>query len=550
MSADVTHRLWLFIQRLLPFFTALNFSEPKFDTIPLAKLPYGFRNRIIQFIPAEIKNEFVKACAILDRRNWDDHKQVFITDNHKICRKAMNDTFLFRFCKCLDQFKRWRKIKDGDYTIYPVWNSVLLVDEILDRQKDIYVNDTLILHCRVAGYEKVIPRIVGHYTRLELHGEVLWTQLKRLIHPGVKQVRVGGMITVNSAENDEFVDFIVRHCRGLDSTFSLSRRSSYNHKLMSKLYGAFRNHETHSAKRCHNDKCHIVHKDRDKDTAKCLCALFLYLALIILFIPNLLLIVPGSVTSSTPYVVEQNAEQFFTALNFSKPESKTIPLAKLPYGFRKRVIQFIPAEIKNEFVKACAVIDRRVWDDHKQVFIIDNHKMCRKAMNDTFLFRLCKCLDQFKRWRKIKDEEYTIHPVWNSVLLVDEILDRQKDIYVNDTLILHCQPENYEKVIPRIVGHYTRLVVNGSISWTQLKRLIHPGVKQVLVGGSFMLNYAMFDDFVDFIVRHCRGLDYTFSFGNKSSHKHEIMSKLYNAFRNHETHSVCLRFVFTYICAC
>uniref|UniRef100_A0A7E4W220 Helitron_like_N domain-containing protein n=1 Tax=Panagrellus redivivus TaxID=6233 RepID=A0A7E4W220_PANRE len=175
----------------------------------------------------------------------DAHRQVFITDNPAICREASRDTFLFRFCKLLDKFKHWRENKDGNHTIYPVWDSVLLVDEIVDRNKKIYVDDTLIMHCQIENFEKVIPYIFGPYSRLVLHGDSTWNQVKRLVQSGVKQVRHSGLIRLQPTELDDFVDFVMRHSRGLEYTFSFSS-GNHSHHVVPKLNNACRFHNTHS----------------------------------------------------------------------------------------------------------------------------------------------------------------------------------------------------------------------------------------------------------------------------------------------------------------
>uniref|UniRef100_A0A7E4V8I9 F-box domain-containing protein n=1 Tax=Panagrellus redivivus TaxID=6233 RepID=A0A7E4V8I9_PANRE len=352
MSANFMPCFWRFLQQFLPFCTALNISDPESGIIPLEKLPYGFRSRIIDLsMTAKIRHNFIRACSTIERFEpyWDDHDQVFITDNHVVCKRAMKDTFFFRVCKCLDQFTYWRNTKDGQYTIFPVWKSVLLVDEILDRDKDIFVHDTLILNCQIQGYEKVIPRIVGPYTRLVVDGRIRWDQLKRLIHRGVKQVRVSGRIVVEPLDYDDFVGFIIRHCRGIDSIFSFGSSRNYNHEVMARLYAACRIHKTHKV--------------------------------------------------------------FYTS------------------------------------------------------------------------------------------EEDKYHVTYKGI--------QGNEIFVHDTLILNCQIEGFEKVIPRIVGPYTRLVVDGRIKWDQLKRLIHRGVKQVRVSGRIVVEPLDYDDFVDFILQHCRGIEYT-----------------------------------------
>uniref|UniRef100_A0A7E4W1S3 Neur_chan_LBD domain-containing protein n=1 Tax=Panagrellus redivivus TaxID=6233 RepID=A0A7E4W1S3_PANRE len=171
----------------------------------------------------------------------DARDQVYITDNHIVCRWAMKETIMFRIRRYLHQFDYTRKVNDGYHTIMPAWKSVLMVDEIMEKGKKIYVDDTLILHCQIANYEKMIPYIFGPYTRLVLHGNITWKQAKLLIHPGVVQVRINAKIHLQHTEYADFVEFATRHIRGIWYNFSFYNNAYYNRNLFTRLNAACRN---------------------------------------------------------------------------------------------------------------------------------------------------------------------------------------------------------------------------------------------------------------------------------------------------------------------
>uniref|UniRef100_A0A7E4WDQ0 ZP domain-containing protein n=1 Tax=Panagrellus redivivus TaxID=6233 RepID=A0A7E4WDQ0_PANRE len=104
-----------------------------------------------------VVNNFSQVCSDVKKFRFflpDAHNNVYITDNHVVCRCAMKDTAKLRIWRYLHQYECTRQIIDGENTIKPAWNAVLLVDEIMDKKKQIYVDDTLILHCQIESYEK------------------------------------------------------------------------------------------------------------------------------------------------------------------------------------------------------------------------------------------------------------------------------------------------------------------------------------------------------------------------------------------------------------
>uniref|UniRef100_A0A7E4W591 SSD domain-containing protein n=1 Tax=Panagrellus redivivus TaxID=6233 RepID=A0A7E4W591_PANRE len=204
----------------------------------------------------------------------------------------------------------------GVYTFYPIWKSVLLVDEIIGRDKDVFVDDGIILHCQPESYENVIPKIDGTYSRLVLHGAIRWDQLKRLVHPGLKQVRVGGIIHIQPTEYDNFVEFLIDHSRGLDYTFSFYGKSHYyDDELLIRLYEAFSNHETHSFLHTYDDDMfQVVHDDGDSDYNQYGLSLYALLFVITIVIPIILLFVPGSVIVMPAVVEKINLVTMFSIL--------------------------------------------------------------------------------------------------------------------------------------------------------------------------------------------------------------------------------------------
>uniref|UniRef100_A0A7E4VQB4 HECT domain-containing protein n=1 Tax=Panagrellus redivivus TaxID=6233 RepID=A0A7E4VQB4_PANRE len=146
------------------------------------------------------------------------YDQIFITDQPIVYKWVARDTFLFEVFKFLHQFAFLRYLLDGDCNVNPMWQTVLCIDEIIERKQQIYVEDTLILYCAsINAYQKVIPFICGPYTRLILHGNINFHQVLRLMHPGVKKIRINANIEIPPIHYDYFAELMVNQVQGINS---------------------------------------------------------------------------------------------------------------------------------------------------------------------------------------------------------------------------------------------------------------------------------------------------------------------------------------------
>uniref|UniRef100_A0A7E4VMW9 F-box domain-containing protein n=1 Tax=Panagrellus redivivus TaxID=6233 RepID=A0A7E4VMW9_PANRE len=193
------------------------FIEYENDNLPFTNLPYEFKSRLINLsstidIPKlrEICPDIKPICH--RRRKFDKCTNVFISDNKKVYDAARREIDAKMVQNFYSRFQCIRYIFDGPLTFDPRWDSIIHVDE-LDENKPIVVQDTLILHCKsFQVYEKVIPLIIGRYSRLILYGEITWEQAKKLLHAHVKQVRIEGRICLNLSEYDDFVEYVQHFC--------------------------------------------------------------------------------------------------------------------------------------------------------------------------------------------------------------------------------------------------------------------------------------------------------------------------------------------------
>uniref|UniRef100_A0A7E4VID8 Motile sperm domain-containing protein 1 n=1 Tax=Panagrellus redivivus TaxID=6233 RepID=A0A7E4VID8_PANRE len=179
----------------------------------------------------QVLSDVKKSCPIIV------HDCVFITNNANVYQWASNETFIFRLFKFLHQFYIFSFIFDGFGDINPIWQSVLHVDDILDKKQQIYVKDTLVLHCdSTDAYENVIPFICGPYFRLVLHGNVNVNQVKRLISPNVKKVRINAKMELLEKDYDDFAKFVMKQTSSYSNKcFAICCNKNWTIKLNKKL---------------------------------------------------------------------------------------------------------------------------------------------------------------------------------------------------------------------------------------------------------------------------------------------------------------------------
>uniref|UniRef100_A0A7E4ZY93 Transmembrane protein n=1 Tax=Panagrellus redivivus TaxID=6233 RepID=A0A7E4ZY93_PANRE len=193
-----------------------------------------------------LNTDWIVCESISSQPSCNIYDQVFITDSDEMYQWASKDTFMFRLLKFLQKFRYLRFFLDGIITVNSCWQSVLRVDEVNSKNEHVDIADTLILHCNsIETYSKVIPRIRGSYNSLILHGHISWDQIKQLIHPDVKQVRINAVFKINpvAKEYEEFINFIIKHCRGMDYKFSIAYEAKCSLDLIKKLRKAFRSHD-------------------------------------------------------------------------------------------------------------------------------------------------------------------------------------------------------------------------------------------------------------------------------------------------------------------
>uniref|UniRef100_A0A7E4ZYR0 DUF1801 domain-containing protein n=1 Tax=Panagrellus redivivus TaxID=6233 RepID=A0A7E4ZYR0_PANRE len=119
--------------------------------------------------------------------------------------------------KLLHQFAFIKYLLDG-LNINPMWQAALTINEIADKRQYIYVEDTLIIYCDSASsYEDVLPLILGPYTRLVLHGNITMNQIERLLHPGVKRVRINANIQMHPQQYAYFAEVIAKQVKDFNS---------------------------------------------------------------------------------------------------------------------------------------------------------------------------------------------------------------------------------------------------------------------------------------------------------------------------------------------
>uniref|UniRef100_A0A7E4ZX76 DUF3841 domain-containing protein n=1 Tax=Panagrellus redivivus TaxID=6233 RepID=A0A7E4ZX76_PANRE len=199
-------------------FIMRSFIEYESEILPISYIPYAFKCRLIllaSVIDAAKLNIAFRDPIPQCHRPHERHNGVYITDSRYIVHYATKHAWIWSLWPCAP----WRWLQydlDGPYTIYPIWETVLHVDEVTNKDDIICVNETLVLFLTSEeSYDLIIPKITGPYSRLVLHGyNYTWPQVKRLIHKRVKQVRIMDCIDVDPEEYDDIIDFLLRFSRG------------------------------------------------------------------------------------------------------------------------------------------------------------------------------------------------------------------------------------------------------------------------------------------------------------------------------------------------
>uniref|UniRef100_A0A7E4VXE7 Recep_L_domain domain-containing protein n=1 Tax=Panagrellus redivivus TaxID=6233 RepID=A0A7E4VXE7_PANRE len=205
-KVDFIHRVFRLTSIIMPFIEYEN------ENLPSRNLPYGFKSRLIELAPLNDAFKVSIACPevkTLRQRRRRFYNHIYVTDDKRIRNIAMKES-----CENLD-FQWLRYLADGPFTIDPTWQTVLLVDDIVCKNRPLYVNDTLVLDLKlVESYDRLVPLIVGPYSRLVLYGHFTWDQIKNLIHDNVKQVRIMNKIEVYQRDYNEVVKFMNSFGRG------------------------------------------------------------------------------------------------------------------------------------------------------------------------------------------------------------------------------------------------------------------------------------------------------------------------------------------------
>uniref|UniRef100_A0A7E4ULU5 F-box domain-containing protein n=1 Tax=Panagrellus redivivus TaxID=6233 RepID=A0A7E4ULU5_PANRE len=224
---------------------------------------------------------------------------------------------------------------------------------------------------------------------------------------------------------------------------------------------------------------------------------------------------------------------------------KKLPFENLPDAFKKRLSHLILENNLYAFRKICPAATELCYhriERFDQVFITDNDAIHNLASDRVLFYRRYKWLYKYLRFfidgvlyfSAILGDKNYFTATWHSVLSVDNIVKKNRKLYVEDTLVLHCDTiESYGDIIPRITGSYTRLVLCGNITWAQAKQLITLNVEKVHIYAKVRITSEEYDDFVEFVMQYVRGFHSMFAFFYKIS---ELRAQVYNACQQHNTH--------------
>uniref|UniRef100_A0A7E4VE92 Recep_L_domain domain-containing protein n=1 Tax=Panagrellus redivivus TaxID=6233 RepID=A0A7E4VE92_PANRE len=184
-----------------------------------------------------------------------EYDQLYITDDKAAYSSAKQKAWWFRTLKHLCWSIRW--LLDGT-SCRPIWHYVLYVDEIVKKERPIYVTDTLVLHCQsIDAFDKLIPYICGPYTRLLiLGGSIRLNQLKQLKKDTVRNVKITAKIELESDGYDAAAQLIIQHVRGFRYNFDFES----THQLITEVKSAAENkHVCMPDSNIKPKECNVVH---------------------------------------------------------------------------------------------------------------------------------------------------------------------------------------------------------------------------------------------------------------------------------------------------
>uniref|UniRef100_A0A7E4VA68 Transcriptional regulator n=1 Tax=Panagrellus redivivus TaxID=6233 RepID=A0A7E4VA68_PANRE len=192
-----------------------SFIEYKSEKLPYLNIPHTFKHRLINLAPIKVADKLNIAIPDIETprtRRYKVYSSVYVTDTVQVFHLASKNVQP-RINWCWFHY-----IVDGPFTFDPWWQSALLMDNSSGDNDIICVNNTLTLHLdNIKNYDRVIPLIAGSYSRLVLHRQCTWAQVKLLIKSNVKQVRIMNKIRVTPEEYDDVVKFIFSFCRDFDN---------------------------------------------------------------------------------------------------------------------------------------------------------------------------------------------------------------------------------------------------------------------------------------------------------------------------------------------
>uniref|UniRef100_A0A7E4UR89 Transmembrane protein n=1 Tax=Panagrellus redivivus TaxID=6233 RepID=A0A7E4UR89_PANRE len=246
------------------YLTTLEFHQPKKEKLPFTKLPYAFKQRLAILAPCNVVKNFSRVYPTVEKYRGSDHPvtyiQLFITDDDDVLQWASKDTYFFRLFKFLCQFEFFQYIFDGPYTINPVWQSVMSLEDAIAMESDIYVEDTLVLYFNnLSSYAALSSFINGPYSRLVINNHLWWNYATPFIRKSVKQVRINAKsFFLPPGAYGSFIKFVEKHSCDYDSKLSFYHNDWH---LKRGLADAFYPENTFTVQECRQtpDFIHVVH---------------------------------------------------------------------------------------------------------------------------------------------------------------------------------------------------------------------------------------------------------------------------------------------------